>query len=526
MDHSQMEHVRLPDGSMVMIMDGLPGWAFGVAIAVIMLLSFVVVEWKGLPDVSGWRLNLTAPRWLHRAMRQRWFQPLLRLPIILMFVGTLYAGLFGSQLKNIAPVMVWTIWWAALIFAVAMFGNAWCVICPWDGIANLVNRLGGVFRKKATLSLKLNYPDWLKNVYPAIGLFIGLTWLELAVGVTNKPSATATMGVAMAAAAVAFALLFEKKVFCEYFCFVGRITGMYSMFSPIEVRPRDSRVCDVCTSRACLTGNGQGYACPTNIDLGELKTNENCTGCTECFKSCPSLAPAVRVRTFNQGFHKAVRADEGRMDSAWLALSLLALTGFHGLTMTPVWQNFSPGTWDIMDALQTTTGLGRLGAYTLGMTAALALPAGVYAGATWASWQLTGKKLSFKRMFTANAWAVLPVALFYHLAHNAMHLFMEGPDIWPLLSDPMGRGWDVFGGAESHPSALLGQGGTWLVQVVLICIGHIAGVVTSHRIAKKLFTEKRDAVRSLLPMLVLMILLSICGLWLMHLDMNMRMGRM
>jgi uncharacterized membrane protein len=78
---------------------------------------------------------------------------------------------------------------------------------------------------------------------------------------------------------------------------------------------------------------------------------------------------------------------------------------------------------------------------------------------------------------------------------------------------------------ENAPTRL-GQEATWAVQVVLICIGHVAGVVASHRIARRLFPERRQAIRSLLPQLVMMVGLSVCGLWLMHLDMNMRMGRM
>jgi hypothetical protein len=129
-------------------------------------------------------------------------------------------------------------------------------------------------------------------------------------------------------------------------------------------------------------------------------------------------------------------------------------------------------------------------------------------------------------MFVSYAYSVLPVALFYHLAHNAMHLFMEGADVIPLLSDPMGTGADFFGTAAMHPGPLLSQTTVWYLQVTLICVGHVVGVTVAHRISRRLFTDKSQALRSLIPMLVFMVMLSVCGLWLMSLDMNMRIGRM
>ena len=150
-----------------------------------------------------------------------------------------------------------------------------------------------------------------------------------------------------------------------------------------------------------------------------------------------------------------------------------------------------------------------------------------YVLSTWmASIWVRGSDVGFRSLFIDYAWSVLPVALFYHLAHNSMHLFMEGQDVVPALSDPLGRGWNLFGTAGMHMDPILGQNATWAVQVALVLVGHLFGVVVAHRISRRIFADKKQATRSLLPMLGMMVLLSIGGLWLMHLDMNMRMGRM
>ncbi len=521
MDHSTMQHYMTDDG-LVMVMGGIPGWMFGAGVGLIIVLSFLVTERVGSRVPSTRRISLTPRPWMHRIVRKRWFQFAFQAPVLVGFLFVCYAGLFGNFARNITPVIVWTIWWAGLIFAVAMFGNLWCFACPWDALANLASRLS-FWRKTEGLSMGLKMPAALQNTYPALVLFIAVTWAELGWGITNNPRQTAIFGLSMAAAAVVMALIFERKAFCRWFCLVGRVSGMYSNFSPVEVRPRDARVCGVCTTRDCLTGNERGYACPTGIDLGKLDVNTSCTLCTECFKSCPSFVPHFRLRPLGSDLH---RREQPRRDEAWFALVLLALTGFHGLSMTPIWQNFAPGTTDLVSSLQAGMGLSELGAFTVGMIAIMLLPIVVYFGSIAAAWKLVAKRLGFWELFDAYAWSVLPVALFYHLAHNAMHLLMEGQDVIPLLSDPLGRGDDWLGTASMHLGPILGEGAIWVLQVMLITTGHIFGVVVAHRISRRLFTDPRAATLSLIPTLVMMVTLSIAGLWLMHMDMNMRMGRM
>ena len=53
----------------------------------------------------------------------------------------------------------------------------------------------------------------------------------------------------------------------------------------------------------------------------------------------------------------------------------------------------------------------------------------------------------------------------------------------------------------------------WHVQVALIVVGHIVSVVLAHRLALQMYGSRRQAVISQLPMLVLMLLFTTAGLW-------------
>ena len=73
----------------------------------------------------------------------------LRLAVLGLFVVTVLAGLFGDQnpYRNIAPTLVWIIWWVGLAYVAAFVGDIWALVNPWrtvfDGAQWLYRRLGG-----------------------------------------------------------------------------------------------------------------------------------------------------------------------------------------------------------------------------------------------------------------------------------------------------------------------------------------------------------------------------------------------
>ncbi|MDH5493115.1 MAG: hypothetical protein OEY14_14265, partial [Myxococcales bacterium] len=516
-----MEHLETEAGA-VMVMGGIPLWLFLVGVGGLILFSFVAVEVVGPSAKPGFRRNLIKNRRLYAIVRSRWFQVVPQLVMILILGALIYAGLVGNQVANITPVLVWTIWWGVLIFAVLVMASAWCFVCPWDGLANLVSRLRLAARIES-LSIGAKFPLWLANVYPAIALFVVLTWLELGYGVTTQAQATAYMGLGMIAMAIGGALLWDGKRFCAHFCPVGRICGIYSNFAPIEIRAHKSKACRTCTTEDCLHGNERGYPCPTGISLKVVQDATMCTMCTECIKSCDRQNVAINLRPFGADLSKGIAP---KTDEAWLALMLLALTLFHGLSMTPAWESFDPGGMSILKWLGTRFGLGHGPSFSIAMLVAVAIPIGVY----WlsctlaAAWAKEG--IGPKRVFVTYAFSLLPVALFYHLAHNLMHVLGEGGAVVPMLSDPLGTGADYLGTRGVHLGHLIDEQTMWALQVGLILIGHVFGVIFAHRFAHRLYEDRKAAIRSLIPMTVMMIAISVAGLYLMHMDMNMRVGRM
>lgn len=506
----------------VHLMSGMPNWMFFSGIALVLLISFLIYFKRVIPPMRQ-RFDLTRFRLVSYLLKQRWLQFAAQLPVLLIFIVIVYAGLFGNPRINIAPTLTWTIWWGGLIFAILFFGKIWCFFCPWDLVASMASRLRLWNVTDEPLSLNLKWPKKARNITLAIGLFIILTWLELGYKVTANPLATAVMGLAMLLLVVLPVFIFEKKSFCRYGCLVGRISGLYANIAPLEVRSKDHRRCLECQTKECYTGNGSGYACPTGLNLTGLNENTYCTLCTECFKSCPHDNVALNVRPFAADILDYPRP---RKDEATLAVILLSLTSFHGLTMTPLWEDLTGGGESIISYLNNLMGLGPLVSFTIGMAVILLIPFLLYRSLCWLSTQLAGNGASTSEVFIRFAYSLLPIALFYHLAHNGMHVAMEGQTLIPLLSDPFGYGWNLFGTAGKQYSMLLSDNGVWVLQIIMVLIGHIIGIKIAARAGESMFGRGKKSLLAQLPLLAAMVIFSFVSLWIMHLDMNMRSSMM
>jgi polyferredoxin/YHS domain-containing protein len=502
---------------------GIPSGIYYSSIALVLLVSFGLFEWRGgrdppKPSERGRaRIDLLAFGRVRRFLAHAWTRPAMQAVVVALFGLIVVAGLFGNQdaPANLAPVLTWTIWWGGLVILVLYAGKAWCYVCPWDAVAGWAQALRPLWGSAAHEGKP--WPAALRNVWPAVVLFVALTWLEIGFGVTHRPYATAVLGLLMLGLAVGSALVFERRSFCQHACFVGRISGLYALFASVEVRAADRRRCRTCETSACFHGNDLGSACPTSQHLLRMDQNTYCTSCMECVKSCEHGNVALNLRPWGEDLAHNL---EARPDEAFLALVMLALTAFHGLTMTGAWA-------ELMGRISRAAGVGEVAAFTAGMTAVVVAPLATYAALIAISrWSSGARHIAYREYFIRYAYALLPIALFYHLAHSSEHLLLEGPKVVPLMSDPLGRGWDLLGTARWSVPPMVRLSTLWGVQVSLVLIGHVYSLWAARHIAVALFQDRGMARRSNLVMMAAMVLFSILSLWLLRQPMQMRTSAM
>jgi hypothetical protein len=90
--------------------------------------------------------------------------------------------------------------------------------------------------------------------------------------------------------------------------------------------------------------------------------------------------------------------------------------------------------------------------------------------------------------------------------------------LFRLASDPFGFGWDLFGTKGWYSQRYMLEADTvWHLQVGFILLGHIVSVYLAHVEALKVFRSSREAALSQIPLLLLMVMLTTIGLWILSL---------
>jgi len=443
-----------------------------------------------------------------------------RIVLSVIFLLVIATGLFGTAIaeRNLATMLTWTLWWSGVVVSIFFIGSAWCAICPWDAIATWIVRQRLWRRGSESSSLNLKVPKYIRNIWPAITMFIGLTWLELGVGITTSPYATALLALLIVVLTTISLAVYERKAFCRYFCPVGRTIGAYSGIAPVALRPINKSTCESCKTLECYHGTDTVEPCPTHLLMGNLKQSNYCTSCGACTQSCPK-------QNINWQFHpvgyEVTYVARPQWDESWFILGLLSLTLFHGFTMMSYWENW-------MQQLAYLIGdSGRLLiSFTIGMILAILIPIALYS--LCISWlRKMSNHVEWRRLFSIMAFTALPLAFSYHLAHNLSHLVRESVGFLDVVVNPFGTGTLPLSVQELHNrhlNPLVSDDIVFAFQSILLLFGFwLALKILRYRLSQ-LTSETINYSRWIsAPMIVFITSVSLLSLWLLMQPMIMRM---
>ena len=117
----------------------------------------------------------------------------------------------------------------------------------------------------------------------------------------------------------------------------------------------------------------------------------------------------------------------------------------------------------------------------------------------------------------ATSAGLLPIAVGYLIAHYLTYLLIDGQRLLIAISDPIQRGWDLFGTAFHEPSgAWLPPGLIWTIQLAAVVGGHMLGAWGGHVVAAAEAPPGLSTAalrRRQLPFAVVMIGLTTLTLW-------------
>jgi hypothetical protein len=165
-----------------------------------------------------------------------------------------------------------------------------------------------------------------------------------------------------------------------------------------------------------------------------------------------------------------------------------------------------------LQSLFRDLGFGLGSALELGFVVGL-VGAILIVAAIWALGMLgTGGPPGFRERSLRFAHTLIPIAAGYMVAHYFSLLAYNGQDLWRLASDPLGKGSDLFGGADATIDyGIVSATGIWWVQLGALLAGHVVALVLAHDRALEVYGSARAATRSQVVMLILMVAFTMLG---------------
>jgi hypothetical protein len=264
--------------------------------------------------------------------------------------------------------------------------------------------------------------------------------------------------------------------------------GLLARFAPTEVRVTNPARC-----QSCAAGCGDGRVC---VDCGE------------CFDRAAPAEREWNLRPYGAGL---LRTGDVSPSMLVLVLLLLSTVTFDGFTATPAWARLESALYAVLAPL----GPARLAVIgTLGLVSfPLAFVLVYCLFATWMA-RAAGDELPLGRVARLFVLSLIPIAIAYHLAHYLTYLLIQGQLVIRLASDPFGYGWNLFGTARYRPDiGLVGARFAWYTAVTAIVLGHVLAVYVAHVVALREYATRRAALRSQVPMLILMVGYTMVSLW-------------
>jgi hypothetical protein len=428
----------------------IPIELFAVGAAIVLVLSFVALG-------ALW----SQPR-LQRIPERRLFRAPLIFDVVLGTLGVVvfglavWAGLAGTDVErdNLGPLLVYVFFWVGVPFASLLFGDIWRLLSPWRAIGRatgaIAKRFGG-----DDMPEPLAYPARVGQ-WPAAAVIFGFAVCELCWATAREPGPLAIIVVLYLVYSLVGMSIYGVEAWTRNADGFG---VLFSLFASLA---------------AFFRRDGVLYARPPMI------------GAT-------ALQPVIGTIA--------------------VLLTSIGSTAFDGAQAGPLFNDAVPHVQTFFEGVGLSKGAALEWGFVLGLIVSIAFVSTIW----WLGIEgmprvrgLTRGELSDRL-----AHSLIPIVAAYLVAHYFSLLAYNGQDLWRLASDPLGDGSDLFGGANfTIDYSVVTTNQIWYVQVGALVIGHVSALVLAHDRALILYGGAREASRSQIVMLIVMVAFTLLGLWL------------
>ena len=373
---------------------------------------------------------------------------------VFVFGVVVYSGFAGTTLptENLAPTFIYVLFWVGVPVLSVLFGDWFPAFSPWRAVVRAAERAIPAYAARRLRT----YPERLGR-WPAVATLLGFAWLELVYVNRTDPKTLAALAVGYAVVQIAAMTAFGVERWTTRGDGFSVYFNLVSRLSPIEYR------------------EGAVWLRPPVAGVIDL-----------------DLAPGTIA----------------------VICVIIGTTTFDGASNGSLWRNLAPH----LESFFRSLGVGGDAQIELPFTVGLLACVGIVSAFYWlgiAGMRSVSHRFGSRDLAGRFAHSLAPIAFAYILAHYFSLLIYQGQAIGYLVSDPLGKGSNLFGTAHFQiNSHLLSNSAIWYVQVIALVSGHVAGLVLAHDRALSVFPRAHEAVRSQYWMLTVMVGFTCLGLWL------------
>lgn len=444
--------------------------------------------------------DLLKNRAVRAVMRSRWYPGILQIPIAAVFGLIAFELLAGpaDAHENAGTALMWVLWWPLIPILFIFVGRFWCAVCPFATLSDFVQKLVGVNRPVPAFLKR--YGIWIIDAS-----FIAITWADHVWGIVASPWGSGILLLMLTFAVIVSGAFFQRRTFCRYLCFLGGLAGNYARTGMVALRA-NSDICATCTAKAaCYNGTDKVAGCPLFSFPRTMDSNANCNLCANCIKSCPNDAITLTLRKPTQElwFLRAPKIEE-----SFLAMAIMGIVLIQNITMLQVWK-------DTLAAVTQTTGITSYSIiFTAVFVVGVSIPVALLAVAAKIAGNVNGE--STRQNFARFGYALIPLDIAGHVAHNLFHFLAEGKGIFFSIAG-------LFGERPAGSSALVGNQTIQVLQFIILALGLAGSLYTMRRIAYRRYSAPTIRRATLRPYTILIGMLVTLNVALFLLPMSMRM---
>ncbi len=366
---------------------------------------------------------------------------------------------------NLVTLLIWGLWWPAMVGVAVVFGRAWCAVCPLELLSNVTERLG---RRLGVRQQALG--KWLRSGLLIVGFYALIQMLIAGIELHRVPAYTSIFLWSLLATAGVTGFFLKDRAFCRGFCPVGLLLSTYGRGGTLAIRSCGEDACEGCAGKDCRHRNNRNRldarSCPSLLNPTTLRSNADCLVCLQCVKACPSSNMGLFLRW------PFPVADTRETRASWLVtLFLMVVSGYVGYELCSEWKAAQAVFLWVPEKTAALLGLTDLVGWIKGLWAVFVFPLVL--------WTLLAVPVLLMRGASGlgEAWRrlALPLAVVLAAGHMAKGLakFAQWAGYFPLTyEDPTGvqTAQAIVASTMAKPGPLLSKAMISTVCLVLLAL--------------------------------------------------------